>query len=673
MHPTSILVGPLLLTALVAAASFGHGTARVEVEPVVATDPPSRIQLLSADEIAHASTAIDGLLNADLAAHKMAPNPRTSDEQFVRRAYLELVGRIPTLEETTSFLHEQKAEKRHQLVASLIGTPGYISHQFNYWADLLRVSTRMMDRYPGQPYIDWIKQALRDDKPYDVMVSELLRAQGPALARGNGATGYYLRDTGMPLDNMANTVRVFLGTQITCAQCHNHPFDRWTRRDFCAMAAYTSSTTVERKIGNPREMKKEMKGAEPSQELKNALRILSYSIALKVQSGTKATLPLPSDYQYEDGKPGQPIKAKALFGEDAAVGAKDDPRETYARWMTSPENPRFTMVIANRMWKKAMGRGLFEPVDALTDETRPSNPKLMEFLTRLMVSVKYDLRKFQLALYQTEAWQRTVTRADIDPGEPYYFQGPLLHRMTAEQLWDSLLTLRIDQVDEQSGESAEPLFALYEQNKDKSASELMALATEMVAAKAKAMEMQKRFRELRAQMEKAKPEERKALQTELKAMDEERKALTNEFGAFAYQKKGAGKNGKGGKGGEQLVRASELQSPAPPGHLLRVFGQSDRELIENATADPAVTQALTLLNGFVDRELANTRSALYRVMTTAGDEPGKIRNLFLAILNRQPTADELAKFLAYTASAGADAHGDIAWALVNSDEFRFVQ
>ncbi|MBA2482207.1 MAG: DUF1549 domain-containing protein [Planctomycetes bacterium] len=677
MHPTPVFIGAALIAALLVATASSHGTPRIEVE--VMEHPGvdrtlAKVQPLSADEIVHASRRIDELIAADLAKHDLKPNPRTTDAQFLRRAYLDIVGRIPTFSETNAFLTSTKADKRHELIATLMGSAGYVSHQFNYWADLLRVSTRMMDRYPGQPYIDWIKEALRTNKPYDTFVSELLRAEGPALQRGNGATGYYLRDTGMPLDNMANTVRTFLGTQITCAQCHDHPTDKWTRRDFCAMAAYTSSTNVDRKVGNPRELKKAMDGREASQELKNALRTLSYTIALKVRGGNKSTLALPADYQYTDGKPGQPVKAKTMFGDDAPVAAKQDPRETYAAWMTSPENPRFTLVIANRMWKKVMGRGLIEPVDALTDETKPTNPELMDFLTRLMIGVTYDLRRFQLALYQTEAYQRSVTTNDIDPGEPYRFQGPLLHRMSAEQLWDSLLTLKLADVDTKAGLTAEPLFALYDENKDKSMAELVQLATDMTEAKQKAAELQKRYREMRSRLANAKPDERKALVIELKALDDERKALTTEFGMFAYAKKIGGKPGKGQKfAPEQLVRASELPSPAPSGHLLATFGQSDRELIDNATTDPAVTQALTLLNGFVDRELINTKSTLYTSMMTSPDEPGRIRALFLCILSRPPTAAELQTAIAYAGTAGKDAHGDIAWALINSDEFRFVQ
>jgi len=632
------------------------------------TSPPAAVALTDA------KGTIDRLVDEHLAKAGVKPTPRTTDEQFLRRIYLDAAGRIPSYEETRAFLDSRASDKRSQLIAKLVGSPGWVSHQFNWWADLLRAETRMMNRYPGQPYLDWIKISLRENKPYDAMVRELLRAEGHALEKGHGATGYYVRDIGMPLDNMANTVQVFLGTRVACAQCHDHPTDVWKRHDFFEMAAYTASTQVRRDFSyaasGPGALKarREM-GAQPP-DVRNAFRQLGYTIGLRVEDSTKATIPLPHDYQYTDHKPGEAVPAHALFGDAATVKKGGDPRETYATWMTSPLNPRFTAVIANRMWKKVMGTGVVEPVDNFTDDTRAANPALFTYITKLMTDVGYDLRRFQQILFESETYQRSASRSEAVAGETYYFAGAMLRRLSAEQLWDSLLTLAIADPDALHGDTAEPLYAYYEANKDKTAQELMAMAIEMGSTRAKAGELQKEFAELRAKMANAAPGEIKALREQLKALGDKRQELMS--GPNGDMTRYKGPNAKG-KSGMAMLRASELPSPAPQGHFLRTFGQSDREVIENASTDPTVTQALSLLNGSLHADLMAATSPMMQAVARARDPREKVRTLFLAILSREPTPKELLLLQTHAQDAGVGTLGDVAWTLINSSEFKFLQ
>lgn len=691
-HTTrSQMIATPLATALAALALWSGAVGAAELAPDQRAHPATGSTAgaaaehpgpaLTAAEIANASHAIDQLIDADLAKHGIKANPRTTDEQFVRRAYLELVGRIPTFDEATAFISARKSTKRQELIHELLASEGWVSRQFDYFADLLRVETRLNDRYPGQPYIDWLKQSLRDDKPYDQLVRELLTADGHGIAKGNGATGYYVRDAGMPLDNMSNTVQVFLGTQLTCAQCHNHPNDKWTRKDYFEMAAFTAGTSIKQNLGAGKpgkEMREQYQQiAKSTPEVKNAMRMLGYTLGLTVINNDKTAIALPADYQYQDAKPGEQVQAHTMFGDSPAVAAKQDPRATYAAWMTSPANPRFTEVIANRMWKEVMGLGLIEPVDHLTDDTVASNPELMSFLTRLMVGVKYDLRRFQEILCDTAAWQRQATREDYNPAETYYFQGPLLRRLSAEQVWDSLLTLTVSDLDAQKGQNADNLYAFYEANKDKTTADLFQMAIDMGERRGKLKEMQQQFQELRAQMQKATPDQLRDLRMKMQELAEKRKALEEEAEPLRYAGKGGGQGGKNAarnaKGLGPLLRASELPQPAPAGHLLRTFGQSDRQLIDNSSASPAVTQALTLLNGFIDAEVLSERSVLSTTLAKVPDAPNKVRALFLMILARQPTSDELALAMKTGAAAGKQAVGDIAWALLNTNEFLFVQ
>ena len=399
-------------------------------------------------KILAASRRVDRLIESDYVKHKVKPNPVADDAVFVRRIYLDIIGRIPTHDEAAAFLKSRDPQKRAKLIDKLLDSDGYVSHQFNYWADLLRVRSRM--RYaPAQPYIDFVKNSLRQNKPYDQFVRELLTAEG--YTWDNGAAGYYLRDTGMPLDNMSNTAQVFLGTQLVCAQCHNHPFDSWTQKQYYQLAAFTYGIqTRDRRNKRFLEIRQMYRDGKLNRNTYRSANRIMRPLAYKVNE-TSRKLQLPKDYQYDDAKPRQVIDPKTIFGQDVVVKPGDSPRMIYARWMTSPKNPRFTAVIANRLWKRAFGIGLIEPVDDLKDGIEPSNPALMKFLVSQVVDLKFDLKQYQRILFNTKTYQREVTVAEVSADDTYYFPGPVLRRLSAEQLWDSLMTMTIPEVDARKG------------------------------------------------------------------------------------------------------------------------------------------------------------------------------------------------------------------------------
>lgn len=700
---TLLLVPALLAVALVAPVSTAPVVTTLATVSSVA--PPftdgekgpasTRAHPLSDAEVAKASATIDTLVADDLAKAGILANPPIDEYTFLRRAYLSIIGRIPTVDEAQAYLGSGGKDRRAKLIAFLQEQPGRVSHEFTWWADLLRVSTRLGDRYPGNAYVDWVKESVKANKPYDAMVRELITAEGPALARGNGATGYYLRDAGMPLDNMANTVQVFLGTRVQCAMCHDHPFDKWTRKEFYQLGAYTNSVNVGREVKGLGQIRKANE-KELSQGVKDALRLLGNTVALSVQGGRKYEIALPHDYQYQDAKPDQKISAKPLFGEvppivDGKIAKDQDAKRVYAAWMTDTANPRFATVIANRLWKRAFGVGLIEPVDNFTDETVAANAPLMDYLSKLMVSVDFDIKRFQRTLYETEAWQRAATTIELSASEPYRFPGPVLRRMTAEQLWDSLLTLAVPEIDTRQGQNAERLYEFYEQNKGKDAKELFALAQELGGRREKMRALEQEQRALRAQVDgianKNSIEARRGKER-LKEIGEERDEIaraTDAVRMIAFKKPKVGP--------EQFVRASELPSPAPAGHFLQTFGQSDRDVIEAASTAPAATQALNLLNGFIDKELLKERSVLYQEMLKPKDVGGKVDVLFLACLTRPPSDGEreLGKteiahaLLEFRKSNKAGGSADVAkeaakaalhnfaWVLLNSNEFLFVE
>ena len=204
-------------------------------------DTPSLAAGDNGEKKVTAAQRVDHFIEAGYAANDVQPHPEITDEVFVRRIYLDLAGRIPTRAEHQAFLDKPAKNKRNQLISHLLGSEAYVQHFSNWWSDLLRAKTRIAGNGNSMPagyaYADWIKDSVRSNKPYDEMARELISANGPSWE--NGAVGYYLRDYGMPLDNLALTSQVFLGTQIVCAQCHDHPFDKWTQMEYYQMAAFT--------------------------------------------------------------------------------------------------------------------------------------------------------------------------------------------------------------------------------------------------------------------------------------------------------------------------------------------------------------------------------------------------------------------------------------------------
>ncbi|MBT6153093.1 MAG: DUF1549 domain-containing protein [Planctomycetaceae bacterium] len=640
---------------------------------------PKSVSAIPMSQVSSASRQIDKLIEADYAKHKIDPNPLTSDELFVRRIYLDVVGRIPSHDETVAFLDSTDSKKRSALIDELLDSEGYVSHQFNYWADLLRLQSRM--RYaPAQPYLEFVKTSLRENKPYDQFVRELITAEG--YTWDNGAAGYYLRDVGMPLDNMSNTAQVFLGTQLVCAQCHDHPFDSWTQKQYYQLAAFTYGIET-RDRRNPKYM--ELRQMRRDEKLDNnvfrsANRILQ-PLAYNVNE-TERKLRLPDDYQYDDAKPKDQIDPAAIFGDEVVIKEGDSRKEVYARWMTSPTNPRFTNVIANRLWKRAMGIGLVEPVDDFKDGVDASNPEVLKNLVALLVDSKYDLKQFLRVLYNTKTYQREVTTEEVAAEDTYYFPGPVLQRLSAEQLWDSLLTMTIPYVDERKGLVRN--YGRYAAGEELVNTEMKEILV-MAEAEAKRRTAQVKYTEMTRDLQKqlrvaSRIQDRDAVNKLREEMNGIRKQVFGEAGERRMQRD---RNRARQRQREtdprwagfprDFVRASEVESPARPGHFLRQFGQSDRETIENANTEATVPQILTLLNGPMFSQLTSRNSQLQKNLADVEDPKEQLDVIFVTILNRRPTPEETELVLPHMEGKGGSGVRDVIWSLLNTRQFMFVQ
>jgi hypothetical protein len=699
-----------------------------EVGRAAAMDPENR----PTRSVSEQATEIDRLLEAHLREQGLRPNETVDDATFVRRAYLSILGRIPTILEMREWTQSSGANKRTKLVDRLLDSPGRVGHDFHWWADLLRIKTPGLGgQVSGEPYAAWMRDVIRDNVAYDEIVRSLVTADGPAHARGGGPVGYRLRDRGMPEDNMANTARVFLGTRLECAQCHDHPFDRWKQKEFFELCAFTGGVIERFDARTAEKMGVEvawLKGKGGFQGVRQAVRAeygdngqralgrMLRTFGAGVTGNGKGVTQLPKDYQYDDAKPRAVVVASTPFGAEVELGIKApekddgrrrrgrrnrarrernalgkysdvDSRGAFAEWLTSPQNPRFTTVIANRMWKRVFGRGLIEPIDDIKDDTVPAIPALMTALEDLMVELDYDLLTFQRVLMHTRLFQRASAKVDPDPGVRYDFPGPVLRRLSAEQLWDSLLSLYRADVDEtlQAADMrAEATYSRFERIASMTREELI----EEVGFEVLRFTDPEQYREqLRKRRQERQREMQRARQEQMGGG--QNRPYADEIRKLQRSLRQARRNGdkdevaelqkeiqdlrrraqQRNRTNQQMVRAAALQSPAPPGHFLRQFGQSDRESIENSFTDASVPQVLTLINGFKK----STDSLLRRELDAAKTPQAKIGVLYYSLLARAPSAAEQRMWLRDHQQYGDEVWSDLSWTLLNSHEFRFLR
>tara|TARA_R110002049_G_scaffold2750_2_gene21571 strand:- start:390369 stop:392300 length:1932 start_codon:yes stop_codon:yes gene_type:complete len=585
----------------------------------------------SREDAAFAANRIDGFVEDQLIAKGMTPNPLAPDETFLRRVYLDVAGRIPTLQEATDFLNSTDANRRENLIDELLNSPDYVSNMYNFWADTLRLVERPQPNIVADPFLGYVKDAIRTNKKYDQWVYEMLTADGKTWE--NPAVGFQLRDDGMALPYVDNTVRIFLGTQIGCAQCHDHPFDQWTQYQFYELAAYTAGTRTRITKGDPgfeksnpaNDLISEARKKYPNGRVPGAFQRVARANTYSVKE-VKATMRLPHDYAYEDAKPKAVVDPAVLWGDVPSSASESTPREQLAAWITSPENPQFSKTIVNRFWSRFLGVGLVEPIDDFRDEHPCTNEPLMEFLAAELVRIDFDLKQLLRTILYSETYQREASDFDITSGETYYYPGPAVRRMTAEQVWDSLLTLAVHNPWPFQRPTAKDLAPVIDLDFSKA-------TYDTVKAKSE------RFQ-----------------QTYFTG------TYKRNLNKHAFQ-------------GNVLCRASELPSPLPPDHFLRQFGQGDRETINGADQQATVPQILAMFNGPITHVMLEPGSAIVDNVLAIPSARDRVDAIFLSVLTREPNsidrraaASELSK-----ADRIGSAYGNIIWALLNTREFLFIQ
>lgn len=581
---------------------------------------------------------IDRIVSEELERLHQAPRPEIDDYAFGRRIYLDAIGRIPTLEELDRFIANDQPDKRARLIEELLHSKGYNSHWYNYWADLLRVK-QVGDKlhHPGN-YSEWIKESVRSNKPYDQMAYELVNASGKLYEPGNGATGFYAREP-MALDHLANSVKTFLGMSIECAQCHDDPYDDWTQKDFYKLAAFSSKTYL-RVDPLPEEEKATYAENRKMLKQKDFDEWIVYRESVRVKhaaihgNGT-GYMRLPHDYQYKDGEPFDVLSADVLFGDLPKLnytvtkeqldetkhknfGPDINSRQTLADWMTSPDNPMFTKATVNRLWHQIMGTELVGPLGGLTEEEMGDHPALTEKLIEIMKASDYDAKQFLSALFNSRAYQSKALAMGVEPPD-YVLDGPIVRRLPAEVIVDSFLSLRTDTPDKYV--ATEFMWDGFTHFYDKS-------------------------REMRVE----------------DFVDYSIKGPGRK--AFQDREENEARERNGDAGPKDLWRVSSYRYRDGNHAVAVLMGQSTRDLIDSANREPDIPQILYMMNGDLEDEVIDESTALiHRNLKGIEDRSERMAIIWKSILSRKPKASEKALF--------RHAEGDIIWALLNSNEFKF--
>ncbi len=347
---------------------------------------------------------IDELVYRKLAKAGVRPSPDASDATFMRRAYIDLIGRLPSPSEAMQFLDTQSPNKREYLVDELLERPEYVDHWANKWADLLRPNPYRVGIKAVLNYDNWIRQQFRDNVKYDAFVRELVTAKGSTWR--NGSVTLY-RDRRSP-DEMATLVsQLFLGVRLECAKCHHHPFEKWSQDDFYEFAAYFS------RVGH--------KGTGLSPPI----------------SGGEETVFVSKSGSVKHPTTGAVMEPEPLFGQ-ADIRGEDDPREALADWITSPSNAYFSQVQVNRIWQSLMGRGLVEPVDDLRSSNPPTNPELLDALANHFREIGFDQKQLIKTIATSRVYGLSSLPSDSNVGDRLNYSRHYRHRLRAEVLLDAV-------------------------------------------------------------------------------------------------------------------------------------------------------------------------------------------------------------------------------------------
>jgi hypothetical protein len=372
--------------------------------PASAGDAPSKEPTGRLDAPA-LTRLIDQAIQQQLTMEKATPAPLADDAEFLRRAYLDITGVIPPADKAVAFLDSKHLDKRAQLIDELLASPHYGRHMADLWQEQLVGQRDLLSKYLQlEPLAKWFADRFNRGEPWDRMVTDFLTCTG--TQEENGATTFYLAHRSP--DRVTDTVcRVFLGIQLQCAQCHNHPYTTWKRTEYWSMAAFFAKV-------DDGAAKKLAKGPTPN---------VHEASTIQRKRLPDSSLDVPPRF---------------LEGEAPKLNSKEPYRPVLARWLTSADNPYFAKAMVNRVWAQFFARGLVNPVENLMKDNPPSHPGLMEALAQQFIRSGFDVKYLVRAICNSQAYQRSSTPVSESAAMAVPYTSMAIKPLTPEQLYDCL-------------------------------------------------------------------------------------------------------------------------------------------------------------------------------------------------------------------------------------------
>lgn len=354
------------------------------------------------DVVPKSNNFIDHYVFANLKEIGIPPSPVCDDAIFIRRVSLDITGRLPTEQETTEFLASTAADKRNRFVETLLKSPGYADFFANKWTTLLKNRRdATSDITSNFAFHAWVRDSLLANVAYDQLVRELLAATGTII--GNPPVAWYKR-VKQPKEQLEDVAQLFLGVRLQCAQCHHHPFERWSQDDYYSLSAFFTQV-----------------GRKPTATAGEDLIFHKRGVAVATNVKTGVAL-----------KP-------AAFGDSVGdIGADQDPRLVLANWMSSPQNPFFAKALVNRYWKHFFFRGLIEPEDDIRDTNPPTNPELLAALEKHFVDSGFDLKELVRVIVKSRAYQLSSIPNEHNVVDRQNYSRYYPRRLRAEVMLDAI-------------------------------------------------------------------------------------------------------------------------------------------------------------------------------------------------------------------------------------------
>lgn len=342
---------------------------------------------------------IDSLVLKKLQSLNIPPSDQCPDEEFIRRVYLDMAGVLPTSSEVAGFVNDGSPGKREKLVDALLLRPETTDYWAYKWSDMFLISTRNLGQQPVWAFYQFVRKAVADNTPWDQFARSMLTVRGSNLSRGEANFFVLHKDV---TDLTETTAVTFLGMSLTCARCHNHPLEKWTQDQYWGMASLFSRIA-----------------------LKNG----DLTGEVLVESVPQGEVLHP--------RKGVAMRATPLDARELDPNSAEDPRDYLAQWLTAKNNPFFARAIVNRVWKNFMGRGLFESEDDLRESNPPSNPELLDALSRRFIEDGFDMRKLMRHIVLSAAYQRSSVPKSGNESDDRYYSRFYPRRLKAEILLDA--------------------------------------------------------------------------------------------------------------------------------------------------------------------------------------------------------------------------------------------